>query len=62
MDFDYVDSYLLALDRDTGAPLGARGFDEVAWGFTNRGNLILYKLDDEGFPLVQIKSIRLIRS
>lgn len=55
------DTLLLAVDRETGAVLAVEAFDEIAPGFTNRGNLVLYRLDRIGRPRLELRKVEFRR-
>jgi len=48
------DSFLLALDRETGQVLAGHEFDDFAIGFTNRGKLVVIGVNAGGFSYIQL--------
>ena len=56
------DMVLEVRDAATGALLGSRTVDSYSTGFSNRGNVMLYELDDSAQPKHTLVRPRLDRS
>jgi hypothetical protein len=56
-----MDTAVLAIDPLTGEVLAVARIDEQAAGFTNRGHLAVYEVDDAGFPSWTLVEARLTR-
>jgi hypothetical protein len=56
---DMFDGVLLALDRVSGDVLASVVFDEALFGFTNRGRIVLYDVDDSGNPRLKLAEVTL---
>jgi hypothetical protein len=54
------DSVVMAIDSATGRSLAVERFEEFAYGFTNRGELVRYTVDRRGAPTWTLLSLRLV--